>query len=146
MLLAVPSIIRIAPSMSAAFRSLIFISAISLTLERGIMPTFSTLALPLLDGAEATVAAGILSSLQPSNVRLRRAIRDQAGWRDHPRYGLLFDPQTAGGLLAGVPADRAEACLADLKALGYAEAAIIGRVVAADEDITDDPAPIRLRE
>ena len=103
-------------------------------------------ALPLLDGAEATVAAGILSSLQPSNVRLRRAIRDQAGWRDHPRYGLLFDPQTAGGLLAGVPADRAEACLADLKALGYAEAAIIGRVVAADEDITDDPAPIRLRE
>ena len=119
---------------------------VEMTRPSGVDAELRLSALPLLDGAEATVAAGIVSSLQPSNVRLRRAIRDQAGWRDHPRYGLLFDPQTAGGLLAGVPADRAEACLADLKALGYAEAAIIGRVVAPDEDITDDPAPIRLRE
>ena len=33
-------------------------------------------ALPLLDGALDTVRLGILSSLQPQNVRLRRAVRD----------------------------------------------------------------------
>ena len=54
-------------------------------------------ALPLLDGALDTVAAGIVSSLQPANVRLRRALRNQEAFARHPRYPLLFDPQTAGG-------------------------------------------------
>ena len=52
-------------------------------------------ALPVLDGAEETAAAGILSSLQPANVRLRRALRNQAEMVNHPRYRLIFDPQTA---------------------------------------------------
>ena len=58
-------------------------------------------AVPLLDGAEQTVAAGILSSLQPQNVRLRRAVRDPDALSAHARYPLLFDPQSAGGLLQG---------------------------------------------
>jgi len=86
-------------------------------------------ALPVLDGAEETVEAGILSSLQPANVRLRRALRNQAEVVDHPRYALVFDPQTAGGLLASVPADRADDCLRELGELGYARAAAIGRVM-----------------
>lgn len=86
-------------------------------------------AVPLLEGAAETVAAGIVSSLQPQNVRLRRAVAnlDQAG--KDPRYPLIFDPQTAGGLLAGVPADRAEACVAALRRLGYARAAIVGSIL-----------------
>ena len=86
-------------------------------------------ALPVLDGAEETAAAGILSSLQPANVRLRRALRNQASMVRHPRYALLFDPQTAGGLLASVPAERAAACLDALRALGYRQAAVIGRIL-----------------
>ncbi len=86
-------------------------------------------ALPVLDGAEETAAAGILSSLQPANVRLRRALRNQASMVGHPRYTLLFDPQTAGGLLASVPAERAAACLDALRALDYRQAAVIGRIV-----------------
>ncbi len=90
-------------------------------------------ALPLLDGAQECVAAGIVSSLQGSNVRLRRALRNQADFVSHPRYPLIFDPQTAGGLLASVPADRVQACIAALKALGYSHTVAIGRILAQDD-------------
>ena len=99
---------------------------VEMTRPSGVDAELSLSALPLLAGAQETAAAGILSSLQPANVRLRRALRNQAEFVDHPRYALLFDPQTAGGLLASVPAERAEACLADLRAAGYAQAVAIG--------------------
>jgi selenide, water dikinase len=85
-------------------------------------------ALPVLAGAEETVAAGILSSLQPANVRLRRAIRNPEATVKHPRYPLIFDPQTAGGLLASIPADQADACVRELIALGYPRTSIIGAI------------------
>jgi selenide, water dikinase len=84
--------------------------------------------IPVLDGARTTVAMGIFSSLQPQNVRLRRAIRGLDEAAAHPDYPLLFDPQTAGGLLASVPAAQAEVCLADLDRAGYRQAAVIGFV------------------
>ena len=87
-------------------------------------------ALPLLDGAEECVAAGIVSSLQSANVRLRRALRNQEAMVKHPRYPLIFDPQTAGGLLASVPADRVDACIAELRVLGYTKTVAIGRILA----------------
>ncbi|KYP12720.1 MAG: selenophosphate synthase [Limnobacter sp. CACIAM 66H1] len=92
-------------------------------------------ALPLLDGALDMVSAGIVSSLQPANVRLRRAIRNQAEYVNDPRYPLIFDPQTAGGLLATVPGEKAEACVAALKQLGYEHTAIIGRILPQGEAI-----------
>ncbi|MDZ7825284.1 MAG: selenide, water dikinase SelD [Gammaproteobacteria bacterium] len=92
-------------------------------------------ALPILEGAEETVAGGILSSLQPANVRLRRGLRNQAEMVDHPRYPLIFDPQTAGGLLASVPADRVDACVERLRELGYAHTAIIGRILPQGDEL-----------
>jgi selenide,water dikinase len=97
-------------------------------------------ALPLLDGAVETAAAGILSSLQPANVRLRRALRNQDEALKHPNYPLLFDPQTAGGLLASVPEGRVESCLAALRDRGYIHAVRIGRVLAQGEAVE----PVRL--
>jgi selenide,water dikinase len=97
-------------------------------------------ALPLLDGAAETVAAGILSSLQPQNLRLRRGVADLERAARHPHFPLLFDPQTAGGLLASVPAEQAEACVEELHRLGYPAAVIIGRVEARSEA----PEPVRL--
>lgn len=90
--------------------------------------TLSLGAIPWLDGAQETVAAGIFSSLQPQNIRLRRAIRNLEAVVTAPQYPLLFDPQTAGGLLASVPAQHADACLAALHTLGYDRAALIGTV------------------
>ena len=65
-------------------------------------------AIPFLAGALDTVAAGITSSLQPQNLRLRRAVRDHEKAAGDPRWPLLFDPQTAGGLLASVAGSEAE--------------------------------------
>ncbi len=85
-------------------------------------------AVPLMPGAARLAAAGVRSTLYAQN----RA--DLAGV-DLP--DLMFDPQTAGGLLAAVPADRADGLVAELKEAG-SPAARIGvltegppRVVAA---------------
>jgi selenide, water dikinase len=102
---------------------------------------------PLLDGARETVALGIFSSLQPQNVRLRRAVRELETVAKHPRYPLLFDPQTAGGLLAAVPLGAAERCVAELRAAGYAGADVVGLVSersGALEPVTLDPTGERV--
>lgn len=96
--------------------------------------------LPLLEGAEECVAAGIVSSMQTANVRLRHALRNQEAFVKHPRYPLIFDPQTAGGLLASVPADRVQACVTALGHAGYGQTAVIGRVLPSGEALK----PIRL--
>jgi len=85
-------------------------------------------AVPMMDGAEDTVRAGIVSSLQPQNVRLRRAVANLEEAGKDPRYPLIFDPQTAGGLLASLPADRADECVAKLIELGYGRTMIVGEV------------------
>ena len=103
---------------------------VEMTRPSGVDAELYLSALPLLDGARETSAAGILSSLQPANVRLRRALRNQLEAVSHPNYPLIFDPQTAGGLLATVPADRADDCIAALRQLGYAKTVAIGRVLA----------------
>jgi selenide,water dikinase len=96
---------------------------------------FSLDALPLLDGALDTVRLGIFSSLQPQNVRLRRAIRNVDLFAEDARLPLIFDPQTAGGLLASIPGDQAQACLTALRRCGYASAAIIGAVHPRSGDL-----------
>src|SRR5512133_683040 len=106
---------------------------VEMTRASGVDAELVLSALPLLDGALDTVAAGIVSSLQPANVRLRRALRNQEDFVNDPRYPLLFDPQTAGGLLASVPADRAADCVAALQAAGYAQTAVIGRILVQGE-------------
>jgi selenide,water dikinase len=104
---------------------------------------------PLIAGARETIAMGIFSSLQPQNVRLRRAIREVETVGRHPLYPLLFDPQTAGGLLAAVPLEAAQACVTALRAAGYADTAIIGFVSArsaALEPVTLDLSGERLAQ
>ena len=81
-------------------------------------------ALPAFDGARDLLAGGLHSTLQPAN----RSAFGPSVSGDDP---LLFDPQTAGGLLAGIPHERSAACVAALRQDGYAAARIIGRVTAS---------------
>ena len=108
---------------------------VEMTRPSGVDAELQLSALPLLDGAVDCVKAGIVSSLQPANVRLRRALRNADEFVGDPRYPLLFDPQTAGGLLASVPAAQATACVQALKAAGYLHTAIIGRITAQGDAI-----------
>ena len=68
-------------------------------------------AIPLLPGAMDLGERGIASTLKPQN---EAALAGRIGPSDHPALPLLFDPQTAGGLLAAVPADKVDATLTAL--------------------------------
>ena len=74
-------------------------------------------ALPALPGAHDLAARGVASTMAPANAA--------ASGQSAP---LLTDPQTSGGLLAGISPDRIDACLAALGAAGCT-AARIGEVV-----------------
>ena len=77
-------------------------------------------ALPLLPGAADLLAAGHASTLHPAN---RAALKPAC---EGTVPDILADPQTAGGLLAAVPGDRADPCVEALRQAGYADAAVIG--------------------
>jgi selenide, water dikinase len=87
-------------------------------------------AIPLYPGVRECAAAGIASTLLPENLVLRDIVPTDLG---DVSLALLFDPQTAGGLLAGIPQSRVAECVAALRAAGYPDAATIGSVREAGE-------------
>ena len=85
----------------------------------GVAARLDPTAIPLLPGALELSQLGHRSTLYDDNRALAPELPAD------PRTNLLFDPQTAGGLLAAVAADQAPALLAALRTAGE-EAAIIG--------------------
>ncbi|MFN3606845.1 MAG: selenide, water dikinase SelD, partial [Cypionkella sp.] len=84
-------------------------------------------AIPLMQGALALAQAGYGSGLLPSNIAAHAGRVDGAAVS---LGDMLHDPQTAGGLLAAVPAHMAGSLLAALHAGGDDDAAIIGHITA----------------
>jgi len=101
--------------------------------------------IPALEGALEAFRDGHLSSLHPQNRRASQALFEGGSTMEsHRGYELLFDPQTSGGLLAGVPADQAGSCLSALHQAGFIHAAALGTVHARQEHVS---APwVHLRE
>jgi selenide, water dikinase len=86
--------------------------------------TLDLAALPLHAGALDLSTNGIRSTIWEAN---RAAAAPRTFHEETPLTALLFDPQTAGGLLAAVPPDHANALLEALENEGY-RAARIGSV------------------
>jgi selenide, water dikinase len=99
-------------------------------LAQGIGAVVASGSLPLSRGVMALAGKGFASSLLPENRRLIRHLADTAGISE-ALLAVLFDPQTAGGLLAAVPAESAGEALAALRAAGYPHAADIGALTAS---------------
>lgn len=97
----------------------------------GVAARISLAHVPLLPGAAALAAEGHGSTLLPAN----RGAMARMFMTEGPRADLLFDPQTAGGLLAAVPADVALDLVHRLRATGE-RPAVIGEVVAGTPFLT----------
>ena len=90
---------------------------------------------PQLTEALSLLEDGVFSSLQANNLQ---ALVDYTGVDEGAAaVQLLADPQTAGGMLAGIPADRVTECLMRLNEAGYTQAAVIGSVTAAGLRLLD---------
>lgn len=94
---------------------------------------------PLLPGVEPLVSAGIASTLAPANRAAEAQIQATPAQQQTPHYAALFDPQTSGGLLLGVPSVHVQSVLARLADQGT-PAAVIGRACAG----SPGTPPIRL--
>jgi selenide,water dikinase len=94
--------------------------------------------MPVYSGFDSVVEAGIVSSLHEDNARYGQAITG-------PTPAWLFDPQTAGGLMAGVPSHRAEEVIAALKESGYEHACIIGEIRPGEARILTAAPETRLQ-
>lgn len=86
--------------------------------------------LPFYPTVRALARQGIASTLLPENTRMAGAALAAL---PPEVLAVLFDPQTSGGLLAGVPAASAQACVEALRTQGAPEAVIIGAVTATDK-------------
>jgi selenide,water dikinase len=92
----------------------------------------------VLPEAAALAQAGVRTGASSRNwASYGGAVRLPADFPDW-RRDLLTDPQTSGGLLIAVAADRAEALLALAKARGFEASRIVGRA-------TEGPAGITVR-
>jgi selenide,water dikinase len=86
-------------------------------------------ALPALPGAVELLARGFRSTFHPENAKAKPALVIRPEAAADPRFELLFDPQTSGGLLFGLSPSRVDEALDRLE-----RAAVIGEVRAARED------------
>ena len=91
---------------------------------------------PHLPGALQLIEAGVVSSLQASNEQALADFSVRGGSPATTAARLLADPQTAGGLLAGVKAETATDCVAALVRHGHPRATVIGEVLTDGHEIS----------
>jgi selenide,water dikinase len=99
-----------------------------MALASGVSFRLNASAVPLLEGAMECVRAGRIPGGLNANREFAECVVCFDAAVPSELRTLLFDPQTAGGLLIAVAADSTEALLAELRAAGL-PAAMIGEAI-----------------
>ena len=99
----------------------------------GVSAELDVSALPSLPGAEELLGSGLRSTAHEQNRKIVKAVRVEPGASSDPRFELLFDPQTAGGFLAGVPQEKVGSFGDRLREAGIGVVRI-GTVIPRTED------------
>lgn len=86
---------------------------------------------PFFPGVKKLAESGIVPGGLQRNKQFRLPMIDVVASCPPWLLDILFDPQTAGGLLISLPADDAERMLVRMHQQGITEAAIVGEVVAS---------------
>ncbi len=94
----------------------------------GLAARISATRLPLLPGALELAQSGIATGASARNWQSYGDEVRLAAHIDAPLQAVLTDPQTSGGLLVACDPDELEAVQAIFARLGFAQAAIIGRM------------------
>ncbi len=84
---------------------------------------------PLLPGAEELLSQGIESTLAPANRTVEAEMQAGTAIRNQTPYAALFDPQTSGGLLLGVPEQHIDDFIARVQEQTSWQPVVIGRVL-----------------
>ena len=82
----------------------------------------------LLPGTDQLLRAGVESTLTPANRATEADIQVSETDRQSSKYAALFDPQTCGGLLMGVPEQHVDRTLEALAQQSEIPATVIGTI------------------
>ncbi|CRG99314.1 selenide water dikinase, putative [Plasmodium relictum] len=83
----------------------------------------------IAEGVKECIENNIYSSMFKKNHYLCNSIINLDKALLNSNYGILFDPQTSGGLMAIVDRNCANQILQDLKNMGYKNSSIIGEII-----------------
>jgi selenide,water dikinase len=105
--------------------------ALGMARATGLSFRISLARLPIFAVAPALAAAGVTTrGTRQNRETFSPELTFVAGATDTERAPLVFDPQTSGGLLIALDADRAPAFVEELHRRGVPAAAVIGQVAA----------------
>jgi len=112
-------------------------AGVTLVFHASSLPHFSS-AFLLMEEFRSSQAWKSKQYVEPHTLRSERVTSQQ--------YTLMTDPQTSGGLLAAVPADRAEEIIRALHAAGDTAACTIGEIVPLMHSQEGMPVYLRIEE
>lgn len=104
--------------------------ALEMARGAGLKAVIEARRLPFHPGVEALAEAGVRTGASGRNFASYGAEATTPEAYPQQRLDLLTDPQTSGGLLIACAPEVADQVLARARALGFASAAAVGRVVA----------------
>jgi selenide,water dikinase len=101
----------------------------------GVTVEIDVAALPLIDGSEPVAVPSYFTRAYKTN-RAHLSDRLSVGdGVDAQRADYVFDPQTSGGLLLAIAAERVDRLVSELNARGARAAAVVGRVVPRQDSV-----------